>query len=152
MSAPNVLRVGLTVAAVLIPVQIFVGDLHGLNTLEHQPAKIAAMEGIWHTERGAPLLLFAWPDDETRRNEYAIEAPIPGLAAFILTHDFNAPGDCRRGARLERVTQADDAGGLPVHGKPDGGGRRTPPPRGGGPAARAKLGPPFPAASRSGPR
>ena len=56
------LRVGLTLAAVLIPVQIFVGDLHGLNTLKHQPAKIAAMEGVWETERGAPLLLFAIPD------------------------------------------------------------------------------------------
>ena len=48
------LRTGVTVAALLIPLQIFVGDLHGLNTLEHQPAKVAAMEGIWETERGAP--------------------------------------------------------------------------------------------------
>jgi cytochrome bd ubiquinol oxidase subunit I len=46
---------------VLIPLQILAGDLHGLNTLEHQPAKVAAMEGIWETERGAPLLLFACP-------------------------------------------------------------------------------------------
>jgi cytochrome d ubiquinol oxidase subunit I len=46
-------------AALLIPLQMLVGDLHGLNTLEHQPAKIAAMEGIWQTQRGAPLLLFA---------------------------------------------------------------------------------------------
>ena len=61
-SAPRVMRVGLTLAALLIPVQIFVGDLHGLNTLQHQPAKIAAMEGVWETERGAPLLLFAVPD------------------------------------------------------------------------------------------
>ena len=58
-SAPRVMRVGLTLAALLIPVQIFVGDLHGLNTLQHQPAKIAAVEGVWDTERGAPLLLFA---------------------------------------------------------------------------------------------
>ena len=50
------------VAAVLVPLQIFVGDLHGLNTLEHQPAKIAAMEAIWQTERGAPLVLFAIPE------------------------------------------------------------------------------------------
>ena len=57
------LRTGVFVAAVLIPVQIFVGDLHGLNTLEHQPAKVAAMEGIWETERGAPLLLFALPNE-----------------------------------------------------------------------------------------
>jgi cytochrome bd ubiquinol oxidase subunit I len=72
-------------AAVLIPIQIFVGDLHGLNTLKHQPAKIAAMEGIWETQRGAPLVLFAMPDKETRSNLYAIE--IPKLASLILTHD-----------------------------------------------------------------
>ncbi len=83
-SAPRVLRVGLTLAAVLIPVQIFVGDLHGLNTLQHQPAKIAAMEGIWETERNAPLLLFAIPDAEQRKNHY--EVAIPNLASLILTH------------------------------------------------------------------
>ncbi len=58
------LRTGLTLGAVLIPLQILAGDLHGLNTLEHQPQKIAAMEGIWQTERGAPLLLFALPDEK----------------------------------------------------------------------------------------
>ena len=47
--------------------QIFVGDLHGLNTLQHQPAKIAAIEGIWETERGAPLLLFALPNEKTKQ-------------------------------------------------------------------------------------
>ena len=78
------LRVGVFVAAGLIPVQIFVGDLHGLNTLEHQPAKVAAMEGIWRDERGAPALLFALPDEETRSNRYAIG--IPKLASLILTH------------------------------------------------------------------
>ncbi len=86
-SAPRVLRVGLTLAALLIPVQIFVGDLHGLNTLKHQPAKIAAMEGIWHTERGAPLLLFAIPDAEQRRNH--AEIAIPRLGSLILTHDVD---------------------------------------------------------------
>jgi cytochrome bd ubiquinol oxidase subunit I len=88
MSVPRVLRVGLTLGAVAIPVQIFVGDLHGLNTLEHQPQKIAAMEGVWRTERGAPLLLFAIPDDEARENRLAIA--IPKLASFILRHDFDA--------------------------------------------------------------
>jgi len=86
-SAPRVLRVGLTVAAVLIPVQIFVGDLHGLNTLHHQPAKIAAMEGIWRTERGVPLLLFAIPDGEARLNHFAIE--VPHIASLILTHELD---------------------------------------------------------------
>ncbi len=71
-------------AAVLIPVQIFTGDQHGLNTLEHQPAKIAAMEAIWHTGRGVPLLLFAWPDGRTGSNRFAIE--IPKRASLILTH------------------------------------------------------------------
>ncbi|WP_255996110.1 cytochrome ubiquinol oxidase subunit I, partial [Klebsiella pneumoniae] len=60
------LRTGATVAALVIPIQIFVGDLHGLNTLEHQPQKVAAMEGVWETEKGAPLLLFAIPDNEAR--------------------------------------------------------------------------------------
>jgi cytochrome d ubiquinol oxidase subunit I len=70
-----VLRVGLTLAAVLIPLQIVAGDLHGLNTLQHQPQKIAAMEGIWDTERGAPLLLFAMPDEKTRSNHFEIGVP-----------------------------------------------------------------------------
>lgn len=51
----NVMKTGIVIAAVLAPVQILVGDIHGLNTLEHQPAKIAAMEAIWETEKGAPL-------------------------------------------------------------------------------------------------
>jgi cytochrome d ubiquinol oxidase subunit I len=81
------LRSGVVVAAVLIPIQIFVGDLHGLNTLEHQPAKIAAIEGVWRDEHGAPLLLFAWPNEAERRNDYAIG--IPGLASLILTHKLD---------------------------------------------------------------
>jgi cytochrome d ubiquinol oxidase subunit I len=84
-SAPRVMRVGLTLAAFLIPVQIFVGDAHGLNTLEHQPAKIAAMEGVWDTERGAPLLLFAIPDKDQRTNHFEIK--VPKMASLILTHD-----------------------------------------------------------------
>ena len=86
-SATKVLRVGLTVAALLIPVQIFVGDLHGLNTLKHQPQKVAAMEGVWETRKGVPLLLFAWPDAGTRSNHF--EIAIPKMASFILTHDFD---------------------------------------------------------------
>ena len=86
-SAPRVLRVGLTLAATLIPVQIFVGDMHGLNTLQHQPAKIAAMEGVWETERGAPLLLFAIPDDTERKNHFALG--VPKVASLILTHELD---------------------------------------------------------------
>lgn len=81
------LRVGIILAAIAIPIQIFVGDLHGLNTLKHQPAKIAAMEGVWNTEQGAPLLLFAWPDEATRSNHF--ELGIPKLASLILTHDLD---------------------------------------------------------------
>jgi cytochrome d ubiquinol oxidase subunit I len=78
------MRTGIVMAAILIPLQIFAGDLHGLNTLEHQPQKVAAMEGIWETERNAALRLFAIPDEETRTNHYEIS--IPGLASWILTH------------------------------------------------------------------
>jgi cytochrome bd ubiquinol oxidase subunit I len=86
-SAPRVMRVGLTLAAIAIPLQIMVGDAHGLNTLEHQPAKIAAMEGVWETERGAPLLLFAIPDKETRSNHFEIK--VPRVASLILTHKLD---------------------------------------------------------------
>ena len=71
-------------AAILIPVQIFVGDMHGLNTLEHQPQKVAAMEGNWDTQTNVPLLLFALPDDEARENHY--EIGVPNVASMILTH------------------------------------------------------------------
>jgi cytochrome bd ubiquinol oxidase subunit I len=81
----SAMKTGLIAAAVLIPIQIFVGDLHGLNTLKYQPAKVAAMEGIWETQNGAPLVLFGMPDKETKSNLYAIE--IPKLASLILTHD-----------------------------------------------------------------
>ena len=81
------LKVGIYTAAFLIPIQIFVGDLHGLNTLEHQPAKIAAMEGIWETQRGAPAVLFAVPDKATQSNKY--EIAIPKLASLYLTHDID---------------------------------------------------------------
>jgi cytochrome d ubiquinol oxidase subunit I len=81
------LRTGVMVAAALIPVQIVVGDLHGLNTLKYQPAKLAAMEGIWETQKGVPAVLFAIPDQATQSNRY--EIAIPKLASFYLTHDWN---------------------------------------------------------------
>lgn len=79
------LRVGVGLGAVLIPVQICVGDLHGLNTLEHQPQKVAAMEGNWETGPERPLLLFAWPDEKARTNHF--EFAIPYGASLVLTHD-----------------------------------------------------------------
>jgi cytochrome d ubiquinol oxidase subunit I len=81
------LRTGVMVAAVLIPVQILVGDLHGLNTLQHQPAKLAAMEGIWETRQGVPAVLFAIPDQASQSNRF--EVSVPKLASFYLTHDWN---------------------------------------------------------------
>ena len=75
----------MTLAAILIPLQIFVGDLHGLNTFKHQPAKVAAMEGVWETATEVPLLLFALPDQEKRENSFEIK--VPNMASIILTHD-----------------------------------------------------------------
>ncbi|WP_018879587.1 cytochrome ubiquinol oxidase subunit I [Thioalkalivibrio sp. ALE9] len=69
------------------PAQLVVGDIHGLNTFEHQPTKVAAMEGVWETERGAPLLLFAIPDSANETNHF--EIGIPKMASFILTHDLD---------------------------------------------------------------
>lgn len=74
-------------AAVVAPIQIVAGDMHGLNTLEHQPAKIAAMEGHFETQQGAPLILFGIPDMEEEETKYAIE--IPKLGSLILTHDLD---------------------------------------------------------------
>ena len=73
--ALQTLKVGVLAAALLAPLQIVVGDLHGLNTLELQPAKIAAVEAIWKTQTGVPLVLFAIPNELAGRNDYAIEIP-----------------------------------------------------------------------------
>src|SRR5581483_2165786 len=90
-SASRVLRSGLVLAALAAPAQMVAGDLHGLNTLEHQPQKIAAVEAIWETTRGAPLLLFAIPNSATRSNDF--ELAVPKLASLILRHD--AEGEIR---------------------------------------------------------
>ena len=83
-SAPKVLRAGLTIAAIAAPLQIVAGDLHGLNTLQHQPQKIAALEAVWETERGAALRLFAWPSESERTNRF--EIALPALGSWVLTH------------------------------------------------------------------
>jgi cytochrome d ubiquinol oxidase subunit I len=86
--ALRTLRAAVVAAAVLAPLQVVVGDLHGLNTLEHQPAKIAAMEAVWKTQKGAPLVLFAIPNELAGRNDYAVA--VPKLASLVLKHDFDA--------------------------------------------------------------
>lgn len=80
-------KTGITLAAILIPMQIFAGHEHGLNTKEYQPAKLAAMEGAWETKQGAPLVLFGLPNEEERRNDFSIE--IPYLASIIVTHTMD---------------------------------------------------------------
>ena len=86
-SAPRVLRVGLTMAAIAAPLQIIAGDMHGLDTLEHQPQKIAAIEAVWETERGAALRLFAWPSEKDHANHF--EIAVPKLGSLVLTHSLD---------------------------------------------------------------
>ena len=93
----RVLRTGVLLAAVLAPLQVLLGDLHGLNTLEHQPAKIAAIEGIWETQAGAPLTLLGIPDEEQARTRFAVEIP---RAAEPDSHAQRR----RRGARARGVS------------------------------------------------
>ena len=81
------LGMALSLLVWLAPLQIFIGDLHGLNAREYQPAKIAAIEAHWETRRGAPLILFAWPDTKTESNKY--EIAVPKLGSLILTHEWD---------------------------------------------------------------
>jgi cytochrome d ubiquinol oxidase subunit I len=74
-------------ALVLAPLQIVLGDLHGRNTLVHQPTKVAAMEGLWDTTRGPPMTVLAWPDMQAETNRFAID--IPHVASLYLTHSWN---------------------------------------------------------------
>lgn len=81
------MRMSLLFLALFVPLQIVLGDLHGLNTLKHQPAKVAAMEGLWETGRGVAASLIAIPDEEAEKNHFDIA--IPKLASWYLTHDAN---------------------------------------------------------------
>jgi cytochrome d ubiquinol oxidase subunit I len=83
----TMLSMTLWLLTVLVPLQIIIGDLHGLNTREHQPAKLAAIEARWDTERRVPLTLFAIPSDKAERNYFAID--IPWLGSLILTHNLD---------------------------------------------------------------
>jgi len=93
-------RMGVGMLAVLAPLQLVIGDFHGLNTAQHQPAKLAAIEAHWHGDKPADLVLFAWPDAKAERNHF--EIAIPKGASLIITHDPDglfpglkdfAPGD-----------------------------------------------------------
>lgn len=91
-AARTMFSMAMWMAAVVTPLQILVGDLHGLNTLEHQPAKVMAMEGHYDSHPdGAPLILFGIPDSEARRVHYALQ--IPKASSLILKHDLDAPLD-----------------------------------------------------------
>ena len=79
------LLMGIGLTTILVPLQLVLGDLHGINTLEHQPAKLAAMEGLWETGPGQPAVLFAIPDEQSESNH--AEIAIPNLASWYLTHD-----------------------------------------------------------------
>jgi cytochrome d ubiquinol oxidase subunit I len=83
----TMLSMTLWLLSVLVPLQILLGDQHGLNTLEHQPAKLAAIEAHWTTGARVPLVLFAIPDETAETNRYAVE--VPDLGSLILTHDPN---------------------------------------------------------------
>jgi cytochrome d ubiquinol oxidase subunit I len=83
-----VMAMTITFVAVFVPVQIIAGDLHGINTLHHQPVKIAAMEGLWESQSRAPAVLFAIPDEKTERNRF--EVSIPVLASLYLAHSADA--------------------------------------------------------------
>ncbi len=93
LGARKMFSMAMWMAALVVPVQIIVGDHHGLNTLEHQPAKAMAMEGHYRSHpNGAPLILFGIPNSIERRVDYAIE--IPGGSSLILKHDARAPLAC----------------------------------------------------------
>ena len=106
--ARKMFSMAMWMAALVAPVQIFLGDAHGLNTLEHQPAKVMAMEGHYRSHPdGAPLILFGIPDSKEKRVDYAIE--VPKLSSLILKHDPNAPL-----AGLDTVPEADQPPVGPV--------------------------------------
>lgn len=86
-AARRMFSMAMWMAVIVTPIQVIAGDQHGLNTLEHQPAKIAAMEGDYETKPGTPLILFGIPDDANEVTLYAVE--IPNLGALILTHEWN---------------------------------------------------------------
>ncbi len=86
-ATPKVLKTGLTVPAISIVLQVFAGDAHGLNTHQYQPAKLAAIEAVWHTEKPVPLTLIGWPNEKNQETDYAVK--VPYLGSLILTHTMD---------------------------------------------------------------
>jgi cytochrome d ubiquinol oxidase subunit I len=78
---------GIALATILVPLQALIGDAHGINTLEHQPVKLAAIEGLWDTQKGVPAVIFGIPDEKTESNR--LEVAIPKLASLYLTHSLD---------------------------------------------------------------
>lgn len=102
LGARKMFSMAMWMAALVAPAQIIMGDLHGLNTLEHQPAKVMAMEGHYQSyPDGAPLILFGIPNSADKRVDYAIQ--IPKASSLILKHDLNAPL-----AGLDTIPDADE--------------------------------------------
>jgi cytochrome bd ubiquinol oxidase subunit I len=87
VAARTMFSMAMWMAVIVAPIQLVVGDQHGLNTLEYQPAKVAAIEGDFTTEPGQPLILFGWPNMKTETTDYEIS--IPHLGALVLTHTWN---------------------------------------------------------------
>ena len=83
----TMMRMAIGLLVILAPLQLFIGDQHGLNTLKHQPIKVAAMEGHWDGSKPVALELFAWPDEKTETNRFSIA--IPHASSLILTHSWN---------------------------------------------------------------
>ena len=84
----TMMKMGIVFVCIVVPLQILAGHFHGVNVFEHQPIKLAAMEGDWETHSGAPLILFAMPNQEKEKNDY--ELAIPKLGSLVVAHDFNA--------------------------------------------------------------
>ena len=85
--AKYMLSMTLWLLTILVPAQLVIGDMHGLNTLEYQPSKVAAIEGHWESKKGAPLVLFAIPDQASETNHF--EVSVPKLGSLILTHSLD---------------------------------------------------------------
>ena len=122
--ARTMIRMAVGFAAIVAPLQLIIGDQHGLNTLAHQPMKIAAMEAHWDGSTPGELVLFAWPDEKNQTNRYAVT--IPHGASLVLTHSWNGlfPGP------RQRAAAGPAAGGTAVLRFPDHGGHRPPDDRG----------------------